>query len=1137
MNTVLATNSTQYQNTTINHSINNNTNVNTEYNTDITQKTNINVQNKSQLNNINTSYSTKKENLNSNINSTSISSKTDLTSNTNNNYSNSYTTTNKTIKKVTSSIKTSTNYIKVNVDNYDDLKEYSEKTDNNYIITLSDGTYNPTSTIHINNNVTIITKTNAIIGSDNPYNPVYTSYNLNNLFIVGNNIKFTINNIKFTNIKSSSSSFNLINSEYSNSRLYITNCTFENISTVTYSTAALIKTNSIITIKNSIFNDITTAYGTVYNTNTLAIINSIFYDNKGQYGIISNQKGILKINNSTLNKNKMIGWDEGSGAIYNYHGRVNIINSNMNNNEITSSYKNGGGAIYNSYGTCNVINTTINNNSAKCDGGAIYNDHGKIGISKSIISNNSVTQDCGAIYNINGNITISNTRLYNNSAPYNGGVIYNKEGNIKITNSPVYNNKALLYGGAIYNKEGNITITSSTTNTNTAGLEGGVIYSLNGYITVSNSIINNNKAIQFGGAISSQNSKITITNSHINNNKVSLYEGGAININSGVLIIKKSELKNNQATQYGGAISSINGQIIIDNCTLYKNIVISYNGGAIYTTSSSLKISNSKIINCSSKSSVQAIYTDNNNLKLENNIITNGTINNTNYNTPIITYDSNIKQVNIVISPIITHAYDTVQLNATVTYSDGSVLNNQEVIFNINGVKLKTTTNNGKASVFYTVPGWDINTYKLIVTVEKTTTFNQTNAITTFTIARKNVIITMDKIFIGKTGNNIILNTLIKDYDNNIITSGTITFKINNKIISTVNVINGKASTLYSLKNINTGLYNVTATYNLNNLYSSTTTNSNLKVQSDIITFSREDILEAATRVKSSIENNSKLPNYVKIKNTEVTMPDFLYLMCQTLKNSTSLFICDFNNGTQAYTTTSSSNIYKTEYMQLADTLLYNYATTGKTQPVINISGGKISFGDTIYLYARALNYIYIKGSYPNYSTAISLIDPTSNIISSNLPSEYKKYLVSSNNCQVTSNTITSLVKKITSGITSTYKKALTIFNYVNDNTYFSDYSNTHYGAVGTLNRGYGNCVDLAHAIIALMRAAGIPARYVHANPCYFTGGRVSGHVWAEVYVNGIWYKCDASSNRNSFGVINNWYKATILSRYISLPF
>ncbi len=115
-------------------------------------------------------------------------------------------------------------------------------------------------------------------------------------------------------------------------------------------------------------------------------------------------------------------------------------------------------------------------------------------------------------------------------------------------------------------------------------------------------------------------------------------------------------------------------------------------------------------------------------------------------------------------------------------------------------------------------------------------------------------------------------------------------------------------------------------------------------------------------------------------------------------------------------------------------------------------------------------------------------------------------------------------------------EKATNIFNYVRDQLEYSFYYNTQRGAVHTSNDGQGNCCDLSHLIVALSRAAGIPARYVHAD-CTFLSGNVYGHVWAQLYVDGKWINADASNNINDFGVIRNWNAYTLKGIYSSLPF
>jgi len=152
------------------------------------------------------------------------------------------------------------------------------------------------------------------------------------------------------------------------------------------------------------------------------------------------------------------------------------------------------------------------------------------------------------------------------------------------------------------------------------------------------------------------------------------------------------------------------------------------------------------------------------------------------------------------------------------------------------------------------------------------------------------------------------------------------------------------------------------------------------------------------------------------------------------------------------------------------------------------------------------------------------------------IPKSLQKYLKATKNCQVNNARIKSLAKQITRGKTTQKAKAVAIFNWVRNKVGYKFYYNTRKGAVGTLNARSGNCVDTAHLLIALERAAGVPARYVHGK-AKFRSGKWYGHVWAGVHVNGRWYKADATSSRNSFGVTRNWSRVIVKGKYVSLPF
>jgi transglutaminase-like putative cysteine protease len=66
-------------------------------------------------------------------------------------------------------------------------------------------------------------------------------------------------------------------------------------------------------------------------------------------------------------------------------------------------------------------------------------------------------------------------------------------------------------------------------------------------------------------------------------------------------------------------------------------------------------------------------------------------------------------------------------------------------------------------------------------------------------------------------------------------------------------------------------------------------------------------------------------------------------------------------------------------------------------------------------------------------------------------------------------------------------------------------------------DQGQGVCQDMAHVTVALLRAAGLPARYVsgylHAHPSAEPGQTAVGesHAWVE-YWTGSWHACDPTS-------------------------
>lgn len=137
--------------------------------------------------------------------------------------------------------------------------------------------------------------------------------------------------------------------------------------------------------------------------------------------------------------------------------------------------------------------------------------------------------------------------------------------------------------------------------------------------------------------------------------------------------------------------------------------------------------------------------------------------------------------------------------------------------------------------------------------------------------------------------------------------------------------------------------------------------------------------------------------------------------------------------------------------------------------------------------------------------------------------SNTSKYLQSGGSSVITK-VVQKKADKITENCTNDWDKASALFNFTRSIKYTPFYVGSKYGATKTLSADEANCCDHANAIVALLRAEGIPARYVMQSDCYFYDYNLSaGHVWAQVYLDGTWYSVDATGENNQIGNILNW--------------
>lgn len=315
-----------------------------------------------------------------------------------------------------------------------------------------------------------------------------------------------------------------------------------------------------------------------------------------------------------------------------------------------------------------------------------------------------------------------------------------------------------------------------------------------------------------------------------------------------------------------------------------------------------------------------------------------------------------------------------------------------------------------------------------------------------------------------------------------------------------------------------------------------------IKTQDPITYIDTDQITSAAPRVKTFIETNNRLPNYVTILDYKVTMPQYLQLVTEDLiqiETDSEPFIglLSVNSPPNTQEDIQKGSMNQSEYLDLAETISSTIEQSGAAPGYVNTSLGNIQFESLVLMYSKIMNYYNTNKKLPATASVIPWSTFNQSINSIAVENDLTAYLLPTKNCQSDNSAIVSLAQSITADLTSTYDKASAIFNWVRDNTTYSYYYNTKKGAVKTLNTLSGNCVDQTHLLIALSRAAGIPARYRHGT-CNFSDGTF-GHVWAQLYVDGKWYAADTISNKNTFGVINNWNTKTykLKGTYAELPF
>ena len=494
----------------------------------------------------------------------------------------------------------------------------------------------------------------------------------------------------------------------------------------------------------------------------------------------------------------------------------------------------------------------------------------------------------------------------------------------------------------------------------------------------------------------------------------------------------------------------------------------------------------------------------------------------------------------------------------------GKVLSDKKLTFTLNGRSyVKKTNSNGRAALKVKIAA---GKYRLRIYHYKSGVYDYKKKSATLTVQKNTPKISVENLTVIKDK---YLYVYLKDKAGSVMKSHKVKIRINGKTYTKTTNSNGRAALKLSMA---AKSYSTKISFDAVSVYSSKSVTKTINVINDPYKNSILNIEKAATNVRNYVDDYGKLPETVTVGSEKVTIEEFSYLMGEAIvalnKGSTGKVSILTGIGNVNSTNTSlNTKVFKAEYLDLANRVV-SHINTNKVPAaeieVYNSSKAKVgnaNFDLYTYCFAKILNFYRTDGYLPNWCTFESDVFDDASIIPTddtspgkvttadandfkkglnekNTVSDLSQYLKAGGHCAL-NQAIKNKAASLTKGLTTTAAKANAIFNYVRDGIEYSYYADSKKDASGTLSSGSANCCDQANLVVALCRAAGIPARYSHAQGCTFSSGLVTGHVWAQILVGDTWYAADATSSRNKLGDINNWNTNSYntLRQYALIPF
>lgn len=136
-------------------------------------------------------------------------------------------------------------------------------------------------------------------------------------------------------------------------------------------------------------------------------------------------------------------------------------------------------------------------------------------------------------------------------------------------------------------------------------------------------------------------------------------------------------------------------------------------------------------------------------------------------------------------------------------------------------------------------------------------------------------------------------------------------------------------------------------------------------------TFNTSSISTSASNVKTYVDKNHKIPSTVTVNNTKVTSAQFLYLLTKDVTNinksiTTPITLKTVSKASNPSETVKTGVLTKTEYLKLANNIVYYINKNGKAPNYASTSLGNIRYENLIYSFSKILDYYKTNNRLPN---------------------------------------------------------------------------------------------------------------------------------------------------------------------------